>query len=85
MGSEQINAYVDATEVKISSTLMDISSYKTVFRVTNIENLTMLYIWHFLLLIQGGAKARAMGSMAIITSFVFLVDTVFNVLDMRNG
>jgi len=33
---------------------------------------------------QGGAKARAMGSMAIITSFVFLVDTVFSVLNVIN-
>ena len=34
---------------------------------------------------QGVAKARAMGSMAILTSFVFLVDTVFNVMAMWNG
>jgi len=34
---------------------------------------------------QGGPKARAMGSMAILTSFVFLVDTVFNVLAIKNG
>ena len=29
--------------------------------------------------------ARGMGSMAILTSFVFLVDTVFNVLAIKNG
>jgi len=33
----------------------------------------------------GVAKARAMGSMAILTSFVFLVDTVFNIMAMWNG
>jgi hypothetical protein len=33
--------------------------------------------------VQGGAMARGMGSMAILTSLVFLVDTVFNVLDIR--
>ena len=39
----------------------------------------------FVFLFQGVAKARAMGSMAILTSFVFLVDTVFNILAMLNG
>jgi len=34
---------------------------------------------------SGVAKARAMGSMAILTSFVFLVDTVFNILAMWNS
>ena len=34
---------------------------------------------------QGIAKARGMGSMAILTSFVFLVDTVFNIMAMWNG
>jgi len=33
----------------------------------------------------GVAKARGMGSMAILTSFVFLVDTVFNIMAMWNG
>jgi len=33
----------------------------------------------------GVAKARAMGSVAILTSFVFLVDTVFNIMTMWNG
>ena len=41
--------------------------------------------FNFVFLFQGVAKARAMGSMAILTSFVFLVDTVFNILAMLNG
>ena len=40
---------------------------------------------NFVFIFQGVAKARGMGSMAILTSFVFLVDTVFNILAMWNG
>ena len=38
-----------------------------------------------ILLSQGKATADGMGSMAIITSFIFLVDTVFTVLDARKN
>ena len=40
---------------------------------------------NFVFIFQGVAKARGMGSMAILTSFVFLVDTVFNIMAMWNG
>eukprot|EP00092_Neocalanus_flemingeri_P029445 GFUD01031972.1.p1 GENE.GFUD01031972.1~~GFUD01031972.1.p1 ORF type:complete len:214 (-),score=53.80 GFUD01031972.1:33-674(-) len=33
----------------------------------------------------GKSKARGMGAMAILTSFTFLVDTVFSVMDIMNG
>merc|ERR1711892_916076 len=34
---------------------------------------------------QGKSMARGMGAMSILTSFVFLVDTVFTVLDLRSS
>jgi len=34
---------------------------------------------------SGKSKARGMGAMAIMTSFTFMVDTIFSVLEVKNG
>lgn len=34
---------------------------------------------------QGKHTANGMGAMAILTSLVYLVDSVFSLLDVRNG
>ena len=43
------------------------------------------FVFFICFIFKGVAKARGMGSMAILTSFVFLVDTVFNIMAMWNG
>ena len=70
MGSEQIDAYKHAPYVSLQMLLSFVGLGGN---------------FGFVFLFQGVAKARAMGSMAILTSFVFLVDTVFNILAMFNG
>ena len=78
MGSEQIDAYKHAPYVSLQMLFMDG------------EICALILFWcefcfFICFIFKGVAKARGMGSMAILTSFVFLVDTVFNILAMWNG
>ena len=62
-----------------------IDAYKHAPSVSIFRHCVSILILSFHFTFQGVAKARAMGSMAILTSFVFLVDTVFNILAMWNS